>query len=78
MCVCVCVCVCPLSNKVDTFSHVLLHSPGECLSRETSACLNELYCVSVQKVKAGGQTWSDSCPSCPDLRLSHSYLQPLH
>ena len=21
--------------------------------------------MSVQKVKAGGQTWSDSCPSCP-------------
>ena len=39
--------------------------PGECLSRETGACLNELYCVSVQKVTAGDQTWSVSCPSCP-------------
>ena len=43
---------------------LLPHPPGECLSRETSACLNELYCVSVQKVTAGDQTWSVSCPSC--------------
>ena len=52
-----------MSNKVDTV--LLPHPPGECLSRETSACLNELYCVSVQKVTAGDQTWSVSCPSCP-------------
>ena len=44
---------------------LLPHPPGECLSRETGACLNELYSVSVQKVTAGDQTWSVSCPSCP-------------
>ena len=63
--VCVCACVWVMSNKVDILSYVLPHTPGECLSRETSACLNELYCVSVQKVTVGDQTWSVSCPSCP-------------
>ena len=28
-------------------------------------CVCALYCVSVQKVTAGDQTWSVSCPSCP-------------
>ena len=50
-------------NKVDTLSYY--PATLECLSRETGACLNEVYCVSVQKVTAGDQTWSVSCPSCP-------------
>ena len=50
-------------NKVETLSYY--PATLESLSRETSACLNELYCVSVQKVAAGDQTWSVSCPSCP-------------
>ena len=66
MCVCVCVRahVHVMSDKVDTLSS----NPtplGSVLSGETNACLNELYCVSVQKVTAGDQTWSVSCPSCP-------------
>ncbi len=54
-----------------THTHTQVHfvllpqPPGECLSCETGACLNELYSVSVQKVTAGDQTWSVSCPSCP-------------
>ena len=66
----------PLSHHTCTHAHAHTHThtqvhfvllprpPGECLSRETGACLNELYCVSVQKVTAGDQTWSVSCPSC--------------
>ena len=61
VCVCVCACICPIKLTLCP----LTPPPGECLSRETSAYLNELYCVSVQKVTAGDQTWSVSCPSCP-------------
>ena len=69
MCVCVyvCVCVCArvrvMSNKVDTLSSYPTPLGSVCHVRLVPASINELYCVSVQKVTAGDQTWFVSCPS---------------
>ena len=70
MCVYACVCmhVCAVCVLVWCPTRWTLCSltppPGECLCT-SSACLNELYCVSVQKVTAGDQTWPVSSSFCP-------------
>ena len=67
-CVCACVCVCArvcvwMSNKVDTLSSYPTPLGSACHVRLVPA--SRSCTVSMQKVTAGDQTWSVSCPSCP-------------
>ena len=57
------VCVCVKSNKVDTLSSYPTSLGSVCQVRLVPASMS--CTVSVQKVTAGDQTWSVSCPSCP-------------